>query len=143
MKVQYINDQPFGIDPAPFASKVKHLETLVDAYLGIVNVVFVNDKYIQALNKQYRGKDKPTDVLSFDYEVEKEAKDDLAGEVYISVETAQRQADELGHGLQDEVLRLLIHGLLHIHGYDHETDEEYQEMNGLERGVLGVLAEKS
>jgi probable rRNA maturation factor len=142
MKVQYINDQPFGIDPKPFAQKVKHLEALVDAYSGIINVIFVNDTYIQALNKQYRGKDKPTDVLSFNYDVEKEAGEDLAGEVYISVETAQKQAKELGHSLQDEVLRLLIHGLLHIHGYDHETDEDYAEMNGLEMTVLSELAKE-
>ena len=143
MKVQYINDEHFGIDPKLFTSKVKHLATLVNAYPGIVNAVFVNDKYIQALNKQYRKKDEPTDVLSFNYDLEEMGEDNLAGEVYISVETAQRQAEELNHSLQDEVLRLLIHGLLHIHGYDHETDEEYQEMNGLEKKVLGELAEKS
>ena len=97
-----------------------------------MNVVFVNDTYIQALNKSYRKKDTPTDVLSFNYGGDSK----LIGEIYISIDTAKRQAKEYKHTLQDELAKLFVHGVLHIHGYDHETEKEYKIMAELEEKVL-------
>ncbi|HOP07835.1 MAG TPA: rRNA maturation RNase YbeY [candidate division Zixibacteria bacterium] len=86
---------------------------------GQVNLVFVGDQRIRELNRLYRGKDKPTDVLSFnlDEPVETEA---VFGELYISIPTAQRQASENDLSLTRELTRLTCHGLLHLLGYDHE-----------------------
>ena len=97
-------------------------------------VAFVSDKSIQKLNQQFRGVDKATDVLSFPAE-----EPDNLGDVAISVETAARQAKENGLTFDDEIAQLILHGLLHLSGYDHETDNG--EMNRLElrlRRKLGI-----
>lgn len=136
MEVKYLNQEEFGIDTAPFLSYTEKLGKAIVLMGGVLNVVFVNDKYIRALNKAYRGKDKVTDVLSFEY-----GPDDLVGEVYVSVETAERQAKEYKHSASDELIRLIIHGILHIHGYDHEKDEDYRKMLKVEKEVLGKMVE--
>ena len=134
MEVKYLNQEEFKVEVKPFSAYIKRLDKAIDVMAGLLNVVFVNDKYIRALNKAYRGKDMPTDVLSFAY-----GADDLIGEVYVSVETAERQAEERRHPLSDELIRLIVHGILHIHGYDHEKDVDYKKMLAVEKGVLGEL----
>lgn len=135
MKVIYLNQEEFKVDVKPFLPYLRRLEGLIDAKKGNLNVVFVNDVYIRALNKAYRDKDKPTDVLSFNYE-----DGDLVGEVYVSVETARRQAVDHKHSLSDELIKLIVHGVLHIHGHDHEDDEDYKAMYKVEKTVLGGIA---
>lgn len=101
-----------------------------------VSLVFCDDPFIHALNRDYRGKDKPTDVLSFPQEGES----GLLGDVVISVPTCERQAAAQGHSLEREVEWLFLHGLLHLLGYDDETDEGAEEMNEHARAVLASLA---
>jgi rRNA maturation RNase YbeY len=109
-------------------------------------VCFVDDREIQRLNTTYRHKSQPTDVLSFPWQgskqdsgpVEAEFRKYL-GDVVISAETARRHAREDGQVTQNEIRRLILHGLLHLLGYDHEAD--HGEMNSLEslmRAQLGV-----
>lgn len=88
-------------------------------------IAFVSDKRIRELNRQFRGVDNATDVLSFPTEEETNL-----GDVAVSVETAATQARETGLTLDQEIAQLILHGLLHLSGYDHETDEG--EMNRLE-----------
>lgn len=87
---------------------------------GQVTVLLTGDAAIRSLNKQFRGKNQPTDVLSFPA---LEMVEGVAGDVAISVETARRQAEEQGHALSVEIKVLMLHGLLHLAGYDHETDK--------------------
>lgn len=87
---------------------------------GEVNVLMAGDEEIRALNRQYRDKDKATDVLSFPAA---EPGNGMAGDLVISVETALRQASEQHETLEMEIKVLLLHGLLHLAGYDHETDD--------------------
>jgi probable rRNA maturation factor len=87
---------------------------------GAVDVLLADDRTLRRLNREFRGKDKATDVLSFPAAEEFAGK--FAGDLAISVETAARQAREHGHSLRDEVRVLLLHGLLHLRGMDHETD---------------------
>jgi probable rRNA maturation factor len=87
---------------------------------GQVEVLLADDPTLRRLNKSFRGKNKPTDVLSFPTPVE--IADTHAGDLAISLETAARQAAIYGHSLRDEVRILLLHGLLHLSGLDHETD---------------------
>jgi probable rRNA maturation factor len=97
-------------------------------------IAFVSDKSIRKLNQQFRGIDKATDVLSFPAD-----EPDNLGDVAVSVETATRQAKENGLSFDDEIAQLILHGLLHLSGYDHETDNG--EMNRLElklRKRLGI-----
>ncbi len=86
---------------------------------GAVTVLLTTDGGIRRLNREFRGKDKATDVLSFPAS---EMAEDEAGDLAISVATARRQALEHGHALGTELKVLTLHGLLHLAGYDHETD---------------------
>jgi len=110
-----------------------------------VSVVFVDDAHIQELNRDYRGKDTPTDVLSFalnegdELEIMGAPDEYMLGDIVISLETAQRQAEEFGHSVQREVAYLAVHGMLHLIGYDHETEEERQEMRRQEEQILAML----
>jgi probable rRNA maturation factor len=87
---------------------------------GQVEVLLADDLTLRRLNKSFRGKNKPTDVLSFPTPAE--IAETHAGDLAISLETAARQAATYGHSLRDEVRILLLHGLLHLSGLDHETD---------------------
>ncbi len=107
---------------------------------GEVTVLLTSDDAIRRLNKQFRGKNKATDVLSFPaLEMVAGAGGDLAGDLAISVETARRQAREQGHALGVEIKVLMLHGLLHLAGYDHERDHgQMARREKLLRGKLGL-----
>ena len=113
----------------------------IKARKSAASIVFVSDHAIRKLNREFRGKDYPTDVLSFPSQsepFEKEIRDHL-GEVVISAERAAAQAKENGLTFENELQQLILHGLLHLCGYDHETDKG--EMNRLElklRKKLGI-----
>jgi len=85
------------------------------------SVALVSDSRIAALNGRYRGKRRPTDVLSFPLR-NGSAGDGYLGEVVISAQTAQRNARRYGHSAEEELKLLILHGVLHLLGYDHETD---------------------
>ncbi len=108
------------------------------AVRGEVTVVLVGDRAIRRLNGVYRGKDKPTDVLSFDISDGATA-DDPFGDVVISVQTARRQARAYGASLEEELQRLLVHGVLHLCGYDHHERRAAARMHGLTRKLLREL----
>lgn len=112
-----------------FASKAVKA---VPSYDASVTVAFVSDRVMRSLNRVWRGKRGTTDVLSFPAEQTdfEEAVEATMGDVVISVEQAARQAAEHGLSLEDEIAQLILHGLLHLCGYDHETDSG--EMNRLE-----------
>ena len=96
------------------------LEQIAD-FLGAgdVELVFVSDDEMRKINREHRGINKATDVLSFPYE---QVSDGLMGSVVISTDTASRVASELGHSIECEIALLFLHGVLHILGYDHEID---------------------
>jgi probable rRNA maturation factor len=101
-----------------------------------LSIVLASDPQIKRLNKLYRNKDKPTDVLSFPIG-EKVNGWLILGDIVISVDTAKRQAKELGYSLEEELKRLLVHGLVHLLGYDHELGgEEEKKFFELEEFVL-------
>ncbi|MGB0621074.1 MAG: rRNA maturation RNase YbeY [Myxococcota bacterium] len=106
-----------------------------------LSIALVDDASIAELNGQYRDKPRPTDVLSFSL-VEGDFADHrggMLGDVVISVETAADQAKERHRGLDETVARLLVHGVLHLIGHDHEEDDEAREMQAEERRLLKVL----
>jgi len=87
---------------------------------AVVNVVLTSSAQMKSLNRRFRGKDKPTDVLSFP--AEPGARKQFAGEIAISAEIASQNARALGHSPAEEVKILVLHGVLHLRGYDHECD---------------------
>lgn len=114
----------------------------VDFAHGELSLVLCDDAFIHALNRAWRHVDAPTDVLSFAMHEGEDADlhGELLGDIVISLDTAARQAAERGHGLRDEVRVLLVHGLLHLLGYDHETDDAaLAEMAEAEGRLLGQL----
>lgn len=110
------------------------------------NVCFVADREIKRLNAAYRGKARPTDVLSFPWHGDENGDvksvvgsefRDFLGDVVISAPTAQRNAQREGQSTETEICRLILHGVLHLLGYDHETDRG--EMTALELSLHGQL----
>lgn len=109
-----------------------------------LSVVLCDNTYIHELNKTYRNIDRPTDVLSFALnEGEEEGYDGpdtkLLGDIVISLDKTREQADEYGHSFERELAYLTVHGMLHILGYDHMTDEDKTEMRKEEEFVLHRL----
>lgn len=105
---------------------------------GVVKVFFVSDQEIQQINKNYRDVDKPTDVISLSYFEESPFPgEDMIGEIFISVETAHKQAKEHGVTPREEATFLFVHGLLHIFGFDHELQSERKIMFNLQDEIIG------
>ncbi len=104
-----------------------------------LSILITDDKEIRELNRKYRNKDKPTDVLSFPID-EEIGGIKILGDIVISLETAKRQAEELGISLEEEIKRLIVHGIVHLLGYDHEKGgEEERKFFELEGSVLDKL----
>ena len=114
---------------------------------GTVSVLLTSDSEIRRLNREFRGKDKATDVLSFPAG-DGAGRSRTAGDLAISVETAAREAEQRGHSLETELRVLLLHGVLHLAGFDHEADsgEMARKENalrnklGLEEGLIARAA---
>jgi probable rRNA maturation factor len=109
----------------------KAIDKIPEAENKSVTVAFVSDKKMRALNKDFRGKNSTTDVLSFPFEPDEfETDEDNLGDIIISAEQAERQSKENNLDLETEIKQLILHGILHLCGYDHETDAG--EMNAKE-----------
>lgn len=107
---------------------------------GQVTVLLTTDKAIRDLNRRFRGKNQTTDVLSFPASELVRNQEKVAGDLAISVPTARRQAEEHGHALTCELEILILHGLLHLAGYDHETDSgQMRRLENRLRAKLGLL----
>ncbi len=107
-----------------------------------LSIAIVDDQAIAVLNHRDRGKPGPTDVLSYSLleGPHAECRGALLGDVVISIDTASRQARRARRTLDDECLRLLIHGVLHLLGYDHEEDDDARRMRAEERRLLGAVS---
>lgn len=103
------------------------------------NVIIVDNEYIHKLNREYRGIDRPTDVISFALEDTEDIKYEdfrLLGDIYISIDKAKEQAIEYGHSFKREICFLAVHGLLHLLGYDHMVKEEEKIMFSKQELIL-------
>jgi probable rRNA maturation factor len=125
--IEVVNRQRSHKLPAtPWASRIAKMMEAIGKSDSSVTVAFVSDKKIRELNRRFRNIDSATDVLSFP----SDSTDGDLGDIAISIETAARQAKQNGLTLDSEIAQLILHGLLHLSGYDHETDKG--EMNRLE-----------
>lgn len=103
------------------------------------NIIIVDNSYIHELNRDYRGIDRPTDVITFALEDNKdfiEIDHRVLGDIYISIDKAESQAIEYGHGLKRELCFLAVHGFLHLLGYDHMEKDEEEVMFSLQEDIL-------
>jgi len=129
----------FALDLPLLRGYERRVKSVLDLGPRDFNVCFVSDEDISRMNSVYRGKAVPTDVLSFPWEGEGESGPEEAasgefrnflGDIVISVATADRNARAEGHSTEEEIRMLILHGVLHLMGYDHETD--HGEMKSLE-----------
>jgi len=107
-------------------------EILLSLSDGFVELILVDNDTIASINKEFRGKDTPTDVLSFPLVYDDTQR--LLGSIVISVDMAKQKAKEFNHSIDDEIVLLFIHGLLHLLGYDHEIDNG--EMREMEKELI-------
>ncbi len=140
-----------GLDIAPITRKTAHyvIETVLADRTATVelSIVLTDDRHIQELNRTYRGQDKPTNVLSFPQQDDgfpcHFADDDspmiVLGDVIIAYETLAREATEQNKALTDHYTHILVHGILHLCGYDHENDEDAAVMEQLEINILAEM----
>ncbi|MEM5502812.1 rRNA maturation RNase YbeY [Ahrensia kielensis] len=106
-----------------------------------LSLVLTNDAEVQGLNAAWRKKDKPTNVLSFPaFEIEAGQKPGpMLGDIVLAYETVKREAEQESKSFEDHTSHLIVHGLLHLLGYDHENDTEAEHMEGLETTILGKM----
>jgi probable rRNA maturation factor len=106
-----------------------------------VDILLTNDAEIRSLNKQFRKKDKPTNVLSFPASLMPVPPGEMAhlGDIVLAYETVSREAEEAGKPLAHHVTHLIVHGTLHLLGHDHEDDAEAEKMEQKERDILASL----
>ena len=148
LKLSIINETKLKISKEIFEDVFKRfnkvLKEKIDSKLGdrtgFVDLVLNNDKAMQALNLEYREMDEPTDVISFAYlevtDYKKEKGDVIAGDIFISVDMAKRQAKDRGVKLKDELEVLFVHGMLHLLGFDHKTKKHEAEMEKWAKKIL-------
>ncbi|WP_424766227.1 rRNA maturation RNase YbeY [Paenibacillus sp. sgz302251] len=156
LQLDWSNEQEKMEIPDVWIAKLEQLLQLAAKAEGIsdgeVSLTFVDDDRIHELNREYRGIDRPTDVLSFamqedgtdelDIIFDVESEDELdpisgmLGDIIISVETAALQSEEYGHSLEREIGFLFVHGFLHLIGYDHQEHAAEEEMTAKQEAVL-------
>lgn len=112
------------------------LKEVDDPFYGSLSVVLSDDDHVHTLNRTYRHKDKPTNVLSFPMPEET----GLMGDVILARQTIEKEAEEQGKSFADHVIHLLIHGVLHLQGYDHQNDADAQDMERREICALKRLS---
>ncbi len=126
-----------------FISSIKSVFQIVEEKYRLdssVEVVFIDDAYMESLNSQFRQKDGTTDVLSFNLGSSVGLSEDtITKEIYISVEQAFRQAVQLGISLTEELTRLFLHGLLHLYGWKHETETALILMENEAESLLQLI----
>ncbi|HHX16447.1 MAG TPA: rRNA maturation RNase YbeY [Mollicutes bacterium] len=146
-----MNDISFINQTDKKIEEMKVLEELINFAVSyekldnvIFNIVFIDDNQMHKLNKQYRGVDKTTDVLSFAFEDNEDLKEEvrMLGEIYISLDKAYEQAVSYGHSNLRELSFLMIHGFLHLLGYDHMEDQEEKEMFDRQEVILNEFGIK-
>lgn len=111
-----------------------------DAEGGEIAVLFADDATVRELNRSYRHRDKPTNVLSFPADHDPQpGQARLLGDIVLAFGTVAAEAEEQGKSLSDHMTHLVVHGVLHLLGFDHENDDDAEEMEGLETEILRRL----
>ena len=139
MEDYIINTTNEEIDTSELDKVIKFACKKMNVKNPLLNIVIVDNKRIQEINKLYRNKDAVTDVISFAFEEVDDVKYKdvrFLGEIYISYERCVSQASEYGHSIKREFCYLAVHGLLHLLGYDHMNEEDKKVMRTLEEEIL-------
>lgn len=137
---EIINDSKFNVEELEILENyVKNLTKELKIEKAIFNIILVDEDEIHKLNKDYRGVDRKTDVITFALEDSKTFKNPeirVLGDIYLCVSVAYEQAENYGHSRIREICFLATHGILHLLGYDHMTEEEEKVMFSLQEELL-------
>ncbi|GAB4327157.1 MAG: rRNA maturation RNase YbeY [Flammeovirgaceae bacterium] len=137
-EIYFFNEDEQNTFQLPNESKTKlWIKKVVDSFqtsIREINYIFCSDEYLLSINQEYLQHDTLTDIITFDYREEKNGS--LEGEIYISIERVEDNAKDLGVSFEDELDRVIIHGILHLLGYKDETEEEERQMRNLEDKCL-------
>lgn len=134
LQVDYIYETDFTlseIEQKRLEQLLQMAATMEGRASGELSLTFCDNNRIQEMNRTFRGIDRATDVLSFPMDDE-----DLLGDIVISIPIAQEQANEYGHSFERELFFLVLHGFLHLLGYDHKTEEEEKVMFAKQEHIL-------
>lgn len=147
--ITIINRQrKYSIDVQQMEHTVEKILKLLDYERFDIGILLTNNKTIRTYNRDYRKKDKPTDILSFSYHQYltpgkrikvKEEEDKNLGDLILSIEYIDKAARELNVSLEERLKVLLVHGICHLLGYDHETDADWRSMRAKEAFILKRL----
>lgn len=106
---------------------------------GVINLIVIGSEEIAKMNKQFRGKEGPTDILTFSYYLKELSPSDIAGEIYLCLEKIKMYAKESWKTYKEQLEYIIIHGLVHLMGYDHEHEEDWQEMEKVEKKIQSLI----
>lgn len=143
MEINYVNEYDFTFG---YTSEFNNLATAIQEHVKleesfVCSCIFVDDSYIQTINREFRSIDTPTDVISFalldEDSVLVVGQDEIElGDIFINIDACKRQAIEYGHSFKRELCFLFVHGLLHLFGYDHIEVEDEEIMFSLQKEIL-------
>ena len=149
MEIIISNEPENLVVPQEYIDNIRTAIETVGKLYGVenseVSVTLTDNEHIHVINREYRGVDRPTDVISFalneseEPEVVGGSEVNMLGDLIISLERAEEQAADYGHSVRREVAFLTVHGMLHLLGYDHMEDEEREEMETEQRFVMDKL----
>ena len=142
MSIGIFNKTEEKIDKSFVRKVVKHTLKKMEAEKSEVNIIFVGLEEIHEINKTYRNVDRPTDVISFALEDTEDVtvyEERVLGDIYICLDKVHEQTKEYGHTEIREMAFLIVHGLLHLLGYDHMIKEEEKIMFGLQEEILNEM----
>lgn len=114
-------------------------KTIIKPQQGVINLIVIEPEEMAHMNKQFRGKEGPTDILTFSYYSPELTPSDIAGEIYLCLEKIKLYAEEAGKTYKEQLEYIIIHGLTHLMGYDHENDTDWQEMDKIEKRIQSLL----
>ncbi len=111
---------------------------------GIINLIVISEEEMARMNKQFRGKEGPTDILTFSYRNKSglrvaESPDFIVGEIYLCLEKIKTYAQERGVTYKEQLEYIIIHGLVHLMGYDHENDTDWKKMEKIEKKIQSEI----
>lgn len=140
MEVFLANEQPLPVDESRLSTLARHTLVAEDVAEGELSVLLVTAEHIKRLNSRFAGDDYATDVLSFPM-MEDDESSEMLGDVVVCPEVALKNARRIGHALDDELDVLLVHGTLHLLGYDHQDREDKTAMDRRMKEILDSFAE--
>ena len=135
VQIHYENTEILDLDPEFFVSWLSQVATMEKKILGELNLIFCSDDYLLEINKEYLDHDYYTDIITFDY-TQGEV---LSGDLFISIDRVKDNAKSFEAETKEEILRVVVHGFLHLAGYEDKTENKEKEMRLKEDTYLKIV----